>query len=194
MTFSEMCKRGKKGTTGPPPQQPPFSSTSLLVLVNNNGCKAAYLFLRVLPRGNCLGSIQFSQISTHEVIRVILLTCPSVAFLSLFFGLVVSPQSRAHFAVAVHQHQEWNKEIWHWIPDNISLEKKEWRQHIFPNVKVTSNQNVHNFWLHFLAWFFMPFHMVGFILLRVLALKTNSIEASDWLLEEFPRLESGFWG
>ena len=54
----------------------PSPTTSLLVLVNiNNGCcKAAYLFLRVLPRGNFLGSVQFSQISTHEVIRVILLT------------------------------------------------------------------------------------------------------------------------
>ena len=92
------------------------------------GCKAAYLFLRVLPRGNFLGSVQFSQISTHEVIRVILLTWSSIVFLSLFFGLVVSPQSRAHFAVTVHQHQEWNEEIWHWIPDNIGLEKKEWRQ------------------------------------------------------------------
>ena len=66
--------------------------------------------------------------------------------------------------------------------------------HIFPNVKVTSNKNVHSFWLHFLAWFFMPFHMAGSILLGVLALKTNSIEASDWLLENFLQSESGFWG
>ena len=29
---------------------------------------------------------------------------------------------------------------------------------------------------------------------RVLALKTNSIEASDWLLEIFHQSESGFWG
>ena len=42
--------------------------------------------------------------------------------------------------------------------------------------------------------FFMPFHMVGSILLGVLALKTNSIEASDWLLENFHQSESGFCG
>ena len=66
--------------------------------------------------------------------------------------------------------------------------------HIFPNVKVTWNKNEHNFWHHFLAQFFVPFHMMGSILLGVLALKTNSIEASDWLLENFLQLESGFWG
>ena len=36
----------------------------------------------------------------------------------------------------------------------------------------------------------MPFHMVGSILLKVLALKTNSIEASDWLLENLRQSES----
>ena len=30
--------------------------------------------------------------------------------------------------------------------------------HILPNAMVTSNKNVHNFWHHFLAQFFMPLH------------------------------------
>ena len=55
--------------------------------------------------------------------------------------------------------------------------------HIFPNLKVTFNESVHNFWHHFLARFFMAFYMAQSILLGVLALKTNLIEASDWLLE-----------
>ena len=44
--------------------------------------------------------------------------------------------------------------------------------HIFPKAQVATNKNAHNFWRHFHAQFFMLFHMMWSILLRVLALKT----------------------
>ena len=69
--------------------------------------------------------------------------------------------------------------------NSLSFQSKEKRQcdikmevqyfnnsiHIFLNVKVTLNKNLHKFRNHFLARFFMAFHTAQFILLVVLALK-----------------------
>ena len=45
--------------------------------------------------------------------------------------------------------------------------------YISPNVKMNLNKNVHKFWHHFQAQFFMPLHMMLFILFGELAQETT---------------------
>ena len=52
-----------------------------------------------------------------------------------------------------------NMKMAQWLGSNNMSQISELnKRYICPNVKVTSNKNVHNFWHHFLALFYIPFY------------------------------------
>ena len=61
---------------------------------------------------------------------------------------------------------EWKSQCWKfgvnfWNVVNVSLDCYVVKN-ILSSIKLTSNKNVHNYWHHFLARFFMLFYMVSF--------------------------------